>query len=195
MAAPKIVGLCILAAITYGVVHDQVTARICVEYFTIGHPRIFNTESPTLLGLGWGIVATWWVGLLLGVPLAFVATRGETPRRSARSLVRPILILLACMAAMSVVAGILGYVLAANGWIILVGPLASEIPTDRHVPFITDLWAHSASYLAGFVGGIVLIRQVWKSRKATDTVPRDLPIPPDNVLTDNVSMDNASNRG
>ena len=37
----KIVVLCIVAAIVYGILHDQVTARVCVEYFTIGHPPIF----------------------------------------------------------------------------------------------------------------------------------------------------------
>ena len=50
----KIVLLCIAAAVVYGILHDQVTARVCVEYFTIGHPPVFNTDSPTLLALGWG---------------------------------------------------------------------------------------------------------------------------------------------
>lgn len=77
MDALKIIGLSIVAAILDGVVHDQVTARVCVEYFTIGHPPVFATESPNLLGIGWGIIATWWVGALLGVPLAFAATRGR----------------------------------------------------------------------------------------------------------------------
>jgi hypothetical protein len=31
MAGLRIVLLCIAAAIVYGVVHDQVTARICIE--------------------------------------------------------------------------------------------------------------------------------------------------------------------
>jgi len=62
-----IVGLCIAAAIGYGIGHDQITARVCVEYFTIGHPPIFSTDSPRLLGLGWGIMATGWVGLVLGL--------------------------------------------------------------------------------------------------------------------------------
>lgn len=61
----RIVLLSILAAIGYGIIHDQVTARICVEYFTIGHPPIFHTDSPALLGVRWGILATWWVGLIL----------------------------------------------------------------------------------------------------------------------------------
>jgi len=36
---------CILAAVFYGILHDQITARICVEYFTIGHPIVFGTET------------------------------------------------------------------------------------------------------------------------------------------------------
>lgn len=52
-----IVLLCIGSAIGYGIAHDQITARVCVEYFTIGHPRVFDTESPTLLALGWGVIA------------------------------------------------------------------------------------------------------------------------------------------
>ena len=54
-----IVMLCIFAAIGYGIVHDKITAHLCVEYFTIGHPPDFGTDNPALLGLGWGILATW----------------------------------------------------------------------------------------------------------------------------------------
>jgi hypothetical protein len=73
MQALGIVLVSILAAVVYGIVHDQVTARVCVEYFTIGHPPVFHTDDPTLLGIGWGIIATWWVGAMLGAPLAIVA--------------------------------------------------------------------------------------------------------------------------
>jgi len=166
MKAMRIIGLCVLAAVVYGIAHDQVTARVCVEYFTIGHPRVFDTESPTLLALGWGIIASWWVGLLLGAPLAFAAIRGPRPKRSARSLLRPVAMLLVCMAGTALVAGVLGFALANSGVFFLVEPLASRVPGDRHVVFIADLWAHSASYLTGFVGGIVLINRVWRSRKA-----------------------------
>jgi hypothetical protein len=89
-----IVVLCVLAAVTYGILHDQVTARVCVEYFTIGHPPIFGTDDPTLLALGWGVLATWWVGVMLGVPLAVVARLGKRPKRSAVSMVRPLVVLM-----------------------------------------------------------------------------------------------------
>src|SRR5262245_33637640 len=98
MQSLGIVLMCIFAAVIYGIIHDQITARICVEYFTIGHPPIFGTDDPTLLGIGWGIFATWWVGLLLGVPLAMVARVGSRPKRPLGSLVRPILFLMAVMA-------------------------------------------------------------------------------------------------
>ena len=40
MSGIRIIGLSIALCIVYRVLHDQITARICVEYFTIGHPMI-----------------------------------------------------------------------------------------------------------------------------------------------------------
>jgi hypothetical protein len=164
MEALRIVVVATLAAIIYGVVHDQVTARICVEYFTIGHPPILATTSPTLLGLGWGIVATWWVGLPLGVLLAFVARVGARPKLTARDLKRPMLWLLLAMAACAVLGGAIGGALASRGTVWLTPPIAEILAPDRHVPFLIDLWAHSASYLAGILGGLALTVWTWRRR-------------------------------
>lgn len=164
MKSLGIVLLCMSAAVVYGIVHDLVAARVCIEYFTIGHFPVFDTTDPTLLGIGWGIIATWWVGLLLGVPLAVAARAGGRSKRSVKSLVRPVGAVVFVMAAISVIAGVVGWQLARLGWVTLVGPLADSVPRDRQVPFIADLWAHSASYLAGFIGGIVLMIRVWRSR-------------------------------
>jgi hypothetical protein len=112
----KIVGTALLAAILYGIIHDQLTARVCVEYFTIGHPPVFDTNSPTILALGWGVIATWWVGLPLGLGLAVAARAGNRRKRDVRSLLLPIFGLLAIMGCCAVVAGVLGSVLAAH-WI------------------------------------------------------------------------------
>jgi len=147
----KIILLSIAAVILYGIVHDQVTARMCVEYFTIGHPPIFGTDDPTLLGVGWGILATWWVGLLLGMPLAVVARAGKLPKRSAASLVKPIAILMLASACGAILAGLLGWFLANRGIVQLVEPLASAVPVDRHVAFLIDGFAHTASYGFGFL--------------------------------------------
>jgi hypothetical protein len=170
-----IVLLCIGAAVAYGIVHDQVTARVCVEYFTVGHVRILDTDDPTLLGIAWGVFATWWVGLLLGVALAFAARFGTRPKSSVSSLVRPVGAVLLAMAGTSLVAGLLGGWLAHSGRVTLSGPLADAIPPDRKARFIADLWAHSASYLAGLVGGLVLVNRVWQSRKLLEIRSRRVP--------------------
>jgi hypothetical protein len=160
-----IVVLAILACISYGVIHDQITVRICLEYFTIGHPRVIPTEDPTVLAFVWGIIATWWVGAMLGVPLATIARLGARPKRSVVSLLRPIAILIGCNAVFAALAGLVGYMAASNGWVRLVGHLAVEVPREKHVPFLVDLWAHNASYLGALVGGIVLMVGVWRSRR------------------------------
>jgi hypothetical protein len=128
-----------------------------VEYFTIGHPPVFNTDSPTLLALGWGIIATWWVGVMLGVPLGFAARVGTRNKRTTRSFIRPILILLLIMAVCASMAGLIGGMLASRGIVHLSHPLNSRVPADKHIAFIAAGAAHLASYAVGFVGGVVLI--------------------------------------
>jgi hypothetical protein len=150
----KIILLCILAAIGYGVVHDLITAHLCVEYFTVAHPPVFHTESPTFLALGWGVIATWWVGLFLGILLATVARCGNRTKITVGQLVPSILRLLGVMAIMAATAGTLGYVLAARGVIQLPAFMAGHIPQQHQAGFMADWWAHSASYLSGFLGGL-----------------------------------------
>lgn len=169
MQSAMIVLLSIAAAVIYGILHDQITARICVEYFTIGHPDILGTDSPTLLGLGWGVVATWWAGVLIGFPLAFASRLGSQTKRSAGSLVVPIAKLLGFMACCAAVAGLVGFVLATLGNIWLVGPMAELVPREKHRYFLADLWAHNASYLSGFGGGLALAANVWRTRMSTPT--------------------------
>jgi hypothetical protein len=125
---------------------------------------VFNTQSSTLLGLGWGILATWWVGVLIGIPLAFAARAGRRPKREPLSLCRAIALLMIVMACGATLAGVVGYLLARSRVVVLLEPLASRVPPEKHVSFIADLWSHSASYLVGAIGGIVLIVSTWRSR-------------------------------
>jgi hypothetical protein len=148
----KIIGMCVLAAVGYGIVHDQITARICVEYFSVFHPPILGgTQSPTLLAFGWGVIATWWVGVLLGVPLAIVARVGDWPRLTASDLLPMIRSLLIVMAVCAFVAGVTGYFGGT-----MPEYMAELLPSQRHRRFLVDWWAHNASYGSGFVGGMVL---------------------------------------
>ncbi len=152
-----IVGFSITAAVAYGLVHDQITARICVEYFTIGHPRIIDSTSPMILGIAWGVIATWWVGLILGLPLGLAARVGSWPQLTVQSLVRPIFRLLEVMVAGACLAGLLGWQLASRGIVLLSGYRAVAVPASKHVAFQTVWFAHLASYSFGLLGGIVVI--------------------------------------
>jgi hypothetical protein len=171
MRSLAIILLAIAAAVVYGILHDQITARICVEYFTIGHPPVFGTDDPTLLGLGWGVIATWWVGLMLGIPLAMCARLGARPKLTAGQLVRPLVLMLLIVGVVAALAGILGNYAARRQWIALLDPLATRVPPDRHIPFITDLSIHLASYAGAFLGGILLCIITYHRRKRLPATP------------------------
>jgi len=165
MQSAAILLTAIVACVLYGVLHDQVTARICIEYFTVGHPPLFRTTDPTLLAIGGGVVATWWVGALLGIPLAVAARLGCAPKRSWRSLLRPIGWLAGGTAIFALVAGGFGYFAASYGFIRLSAPLADRVAIDRHIPFLIAGSMHVASYGGGGIGGAGLILWVWRSRR------------------------------
>src|SRR5579872_4259518 len=144
----KIWLLCVAAAIVYGIAHDQVTARVCVEYFTIGHPPVFKTSSPTLLAFGWGVIATWWMGAFLGLLVGLSARFGKPPKVTAQELLRPVSILLLVMAVSALCAGMLGFVLASRGQISL-RDWEYVLGHEKAIRFVADFCAHLTSYLVG----------------------------------------------
>lgn len=160
MEALRIVAFSTLAAICYGILHDQVTAHVCVEYFTIAHPPVFPTESSFLLAIGWGIIATWWVGLSFGVLLAVAARIGSSPKYELTGLRRPILKLMAGCGIAALLSGSLGAVLVAAGFLPVPGGWGEAIPRERHIAFSFDAWAHFGSYLSALFLGIFLIVRV-----------------------------------
>ncbi len=161
----KTIALCVAAACVYGILQDQVTAHVCVEYFSVWHPPLFATRSPALLALGWGVVATWWVGALIGVSLALCARAGRAQKLAGAELVRPVAHLMLAVGAAALLAGVTGYALARAGVIHMTGWVAGEIPAARHARFLADLWAHNVAYLAGLVGGIVLCAGTVRRRR------------------------------
>jgi hypothetical protein len=166
MEAARIVLMSVLAAVAYGVIHDQVTVRVCLEYFTIGHPPVFATDSSTLLAFGWAVISTWWCGLLLGVPLSFAARFGPRPKTRAATLRRPMLFLLIRIACYAILGGIAGYIAARQGWVRLIGPWASRIIPEKEAAFIAVLWAHWTAYGSAAIEGVVFCIRTWRHRGA-----------------------------
>lgn len=147
----RIVVLATLAAILYGIVHDLVTTQISLEYFTLGHPNLFHTKSPLLLALGWGTIATWWVGLPLGCLLALAAELGPLPPVSWRKLLRPMATVLIANLALAFIAGLFCYFVLQTRFD-LGGNVSPEVDRRFFAVWIT----HNASYLLGAIGGLAL---------------------------------------
>lgn len=153
-----------LAAVTFGICHDLVTAHLCIEYFTVAHPFVLPSDNPIVMALIWGVLATWWVGLSLGTALGLAARLGGRPRRNAVHLLPEIGKLLMATALLALSLGTVGYVCSVMHWIWLVAPLSKQIPSEHHNFFFFDAFAHAGSYLGGFTGGIWLAYKTWKSR-------------------------------
>jgi hypothetical protein len=165
MKSLAIISFSIIAAAVYGVLHDQVTARICIEYFTEFHPPVFHTDSPSLLALGWGVYATWWMGAIFGIVLAIAARAGSRQRRDASDLIWPLISVLLTTGAVALLAGMAAFLLAKKEMLVLSPPLSQEVLPDRQTRFIAVLCAHWASYIVGALGGMVLVVRTWRSRR------------------------------
>src|SRR5207248_5569094 len=67
MEALKIAVTCVIAAVLDGILHDQITVRICIEYFIIFHPPLFTPSlrlcsasdgDPMLLSAAMSVLGT-----------------------------------------------------------------------------------------------------------------------------------------
>lgn len=165
MQALKIIGFATAAAVVYGVLHDQVTAHLCVEYFTVAHPPVFPTDSPFWLAIGWGTIATWWVGMALGVMLAAASRLGPWPKLSLSDIRLSIVLLMVASGVIALAAGAIGALLISIG---VTGAMAGwneMIPAQKWVAFTASAWAHSASYVAGIVGGLIVVARSIEQRR------------------------------
>ena len=162
----KIVGELIIASIAYGIVNDQITVRICPEYFSKGlfantnmkqwklfpltrlKKILLHTKSPTIAALIWGTITTWWIGALLSIPVTLAARIGSWPKLTARDLKPTIIKGLMCNGIFAASAGIYGYTRAKNGTSILNNDTVSDNAKNN---FIANAFAHRAAYLGGFL--------------------------------------------
>jgi hypothetical protein len=93
----KTIGLVFGSVITYGILHDQVTARLCPEYFNseaVPHHKSLldkfglTKASPTIIAFFWGFMATWWVALPLGLGTALSSRVGKWPKLKAKDMLK-----------------------------------------------------------------------------------------------------------
>jgi hypothetical protein len=141
---------------------DQISARLCPEYFTVFHPPIRALTDPTLLGISWGFLGAWWGGIILGLCVGFTATLGSRPKLSPRELVCPLAVLVCVVA---IVAALTGFTVWHHSKLLGVSLAgAALVPPEHHLGLLTVACYHFAAYASATIGGVVLCVWVWRER-------------------------------
>lgn len=86
LESAKIVVGCVILSVLLGWAVDVVTANVAVEYFTVHHPKVVDSQSPWVMALIWGFIATWWAGLIAGALLGIVNLLLKNPLSAERVL-------------------------------------------------------------------------------------------------------------
>ncbi len=159
LEATKILLFTIFASVIYGWLHDLVTAHVSPAYFLPPHHMIIiETESPLLLALIWGFVATWWMGAFFGFFLATAATLGKNPL-SFVQLKKPITF------------GLIGVLLLA--YLILGVNILIHSPITPDSKLSAVLTTHNFSYAASaFLGGGLITWTIYQRKKSGAQMPR-----------------------
>lgn len=152
----------------YGIMHDELTYTISEEYYTkfkFVQFRVKNVlpgknvgwgktseiilENPRLGVAFVGIMATWWVGLIIGLVLGLVGLIHKTGRQMFRSVLKAFLLTLT----VAFIFGLVGLV-----YQYFIGPARNWCWPDNLIncPSFSLVGSiHNFGYLGGFVGLIV----------------------------------------
>ncbi len=155
----QIVVLCIFSSIIYGIAHDLITAHFAVEYFTVYHPKVIESESPLAMAFLWGVIATWWMGAFFGTVIATVSRVGDNPTLGWRALCKPLAVVLGTCWGLSMSLGVATYIYLRYSQ----GGLAGANEYERRLSTVGVI--HGASYLLTAAAGIGL--SVWVTQKRT----------------------------
>lgn len=147
----------------FGVLMDQVSARLCPEYFTVLHNPIPGLTDPTLVGVVWGVLGAAGGGIALGYAAGLAATVGPRPALTARELIRPTLMTAGGVAGVVAVTGACVWRTATGLGVQLDPFFGPAIPPERHVAALTVGSYHLAAYVAAVLGSVLLC--VWIGRE------------------------------
>lgn len=172
LVLPLLVGLACLVAGLYGMIHNQISYTVGPEYFTELKFRQFRIAEAMPHRIGAAIVgwrASWWMGLLIGPPIALAGLLLPDPRHLVRAFLQ---------AALIVTGTTLGLGLAS---------LAVTLDESRHalfrIPatvgdpagFVRAALMHETSYAAGLVGLLLgvgwMVRSARRARRAATRKP------------------------
>lgn len=177
-ATVGIVLLCVGTAVTYGVLQDQVTARVSLDYFTVGH-RDVGLRDPMLIALYWGFTGTWWVGLAFGIVSAFLARFGPPPRLGPNDVVKAATVIVPVVFGVGMIVLVASHSViqdAPNGrlqaWVNSLDPFhaaPAALQGHQRVAFVAVLSEQLAAYATAAVSALtawvwIVVRRVMNAR-------------------------------
>lgn len=146
-----LIAACLVAG-AYGALHNQISYTVSPDYFHVFKFDQFRIPEDLRGRVGASIVgwhASWWMGILIGVPVLLVGLIMP----GARTYLTHCLIAIAVVAATALIVG-----LAALAWA-SVATSATSLPRFWYPPGVADKVAfaragtmHNFSYLGGFIG-------------------------------------------
>ena len=158
------VAACSVMAGVYGIIHDQITITVSLDYFRYfkGLEYIPVTYRAGAAYIGW--ISTWWVGFfasLIMVVITLLKTRSE-------HFVRIILlrcVKIMCVAAgLGLIAGVFGYLfpLENNVWFGFLFPMqikhfydfALKNNVENYTAFFSVWMIHNFGYFGGGIGAL-----------------------------------------
>jgi hypothetical protein len=153
-----------LGLVTYGILQNQVSARLCPEYFTQFHKPIPDVTDPTLLAVCWGFLASWWGGTLFGYVAGLVATLGPRPPLTTRDFVRPLLVYLVALTTVVAISGVSVWINSTNLGVSIDPSFTWQFPAvSRHKNLLIVATYHMVAYATATVGGVIVC--VWLGRE------------------------------
>jgi hypothetical protein len=160
----RFIVLSVCAAAIYGIIHDEITAHLAPEYFTVAHPALIPTQSPFWLGLFWGVVATTPMALLLGWLLGAIAHSPNLPPEPMANLAKTLAVLFIAMAASAILAGFSAWIMANRYGARFPDAWDAAVPSAHRPAFLAVWAAHIASYASSLVIFSVWAGRMWLRR-------------------------------
>lgn len=152
--------IAVLLAGAYGIIHDQITYSISPEYYTRFKFRQFgflNSPLPNraLAGIV-GFLASWWMGVPIGVLVGLAGFMHRGPRRMFRVSLQSFLLVVGLTLLIGLIGLAYGFYRTAGeihladykGWFI-----PPNLVDLRH--FLCVGYMHNASYLGGAISILV----------------------------------------
>ena len=139
----------------YAAIQDQVSARLCPEYFTHYHNPIPGLTDPTLTGIVWGFLGAWWGGALFGYFVGIAATAGKRPPLSLRELVKPMLVTVLGVAGVTALVGGSVAFYAEQFGVTLDPYMAPSVPVERRRGLLVVCCYHLAAYVSAVIGSVI----------------------------------------